>query len=293
MSIEPVQSYQEIEIDVAADDREAVANYIIENISNGLVIEDDEIASTTRIKFYIASELDIKSRIDGLKKYLAAIEPQYASLIPSQTEIKNRDWIETYQNSVTAFELGDSIIVKPPWDGNNFPDRMEIILEPKMAFGTGRHETTRSCLAELEKLNLTGVSMLDFGCGSGILSIFAGLKGAGRIAAYDNNPLAVENSRENFILNKTDQVCRADCGTIDLIPFDEKFDIVVANIIKEVILPILDQLKNHVKPGGRLLLSGFMDQDQTLIEKSLKGHDLNDYDLRRDGEWLTYNIQLP
>lgn len=293
MSMEPVWSYHEIEIDVSADDRDAVANYIIENISDGLVIEDDESASMTRLKFYVASELDINSRIDGLKKYLIAIKPQYTGVILRQTEIKNRDWIETYQNSVTAFEIGDSIIVKPPWDENNYPDRMEIILEPKMAFGTGRHETTRSCLAELEKLNLTGVSLLDFGCGSGILSIYADLKGAGRIAGFDNDPLAVENSRGNFILNKTDQVCRAECGTIDLVPIDEKYDIVVANIIKEVILPILDQLKNHVKPGGRLLLSGFMDLDQTQIEMSLKDHNLNDFNLRRDGKWLTYNIQLP
>ena len=286
------QTWQEIELDVGFDEFEPVADYIIENISTGLVFEDEDDSDITRLRFYVSSDVDFKAGLDGLRKFMTGLKADYADLTIRSKEIENVDWIETYRKSVTSIEVGDSIVIKPPWDKEKHSGKTEILLEPKMAFGTGYHETSRSCLAELETINLTGKTMLDFGCGSGILSIFAALKGAANVEGFDIDRLAVENSRENFILNRTENICRSEQGSIDDIPGDKRYDIVVANIIKEVILPILPRLKSLVDPGGILILSGFTKQDQALIESEFEKNGLTDFRIRSDVIWITYTFHL-
>lgn len=292
MDARQVQWYQEISLAVPAEEVDPVANYIIENITQGLVLEDEDGSSSTIIKFYIAAEDEIASMLAGLKKYLAAINPNHENITINQKKIKNLDWIDAYQKSVEPFPVGDSIVIRPPWNRETFPGRIEILLEPKMAFGTGRHETTGGTLIEMETIDFSGRSMLDIGCGSGILGIYAALKGASEVLAYDIDPTAIENSRENLKLNKVDSVCRAELGSVDDVPADRRFDVVVANIIKSVIVPIIGPLKSHTRPGGVMILSGLLNRDREEIEKTLQEHNLYSFSFRRDAEWLTYSVQV-
>ena len=292
MNQEQTHSYQEFEVEVGWEDLEPVTNYIIENLASGLILEDNDGSARTLIRFYAASELDVDDKLVDLRDFLIRINPKYHNLTIRQKEIINRDWIESYQKAATAVFVGESVVVKPPWDKNDYAGKIQILLEPKMAFGTGRHETSRSCLAELENLNLTGKTMLDLGCGSGILGIMGALKGAAAVTALDNDPLAVENSRGNYLLNGTDSVCRVIYGTIDELPAGSQFDMIVVNIVKAVILPIMDKLKSLIRPGGYLILSGLLDQDTWETERVLTANDLTDFRVRCDGEWRTYTIQL-
>jgi ribosomal protein L11 methyltransferase len=292
MDARQVQRYQEISIAVPSEEVDPVANYIIENITQGLVLEDKDGSSSTIIKFYIAAEDEIASRLAGLKEYLAAINPDHEKITVNRKKTKNLDWIGVYRKSVSPFPVGDSIVIKPPWNRETFPGRVEILLEPKMAFGTGRHETTRGMLVEMETIDFLGRSMLDIGCGSGILGVYAALKGAFEVLAYDIDPMAIENSRENFKLNKVESVCRAELGSIGDVPVNRRFDAVVANIIKSVIVPIIGPLKSHTRPGGVMILSGLLDQDREEIENTLQEHNLYSFSFRRDAEWLTYSIQV-
>jgi len=251
MRADETQRFHEIAVTVASADADPVANYINESICEGLLLEDDEDGRTV-IKFYIPDKTDINKSLQGLARYMKAIDPAYAGAAFRRTFIQSLDWIESYKRSVTPILIGDSIIVKPPWNQSTFAGRTEIIIEPKMAFGTGRHESTQGCLAQLEQLDLTGKRLLDVGCGTGILSIYAAKRGAGEVIGCDLDPIAVENSAENFVLNDVASVCSVIGGTIDAVRPDRRFDVIVVNIIKSVI----DEPGEIVSGAGRYSYPG-------------------------------------
>jgi ribosomal protein L11 methyltransferase len=141
-------------------------------------------------------------------------------------------------------------------------------------------------------MDVTGKKVLDLGCGSGVLGIYAAQKGASEVIGYDNDPLAVENSLENFAINEVASVCRAHLGTIDDIPSGCTFDITIVNIIRKVIVPIVGRLKAMTAPGGTIILAGLLTQDAEAIEAALNKHGLSEFTIRPDNEWLTYSIRV-
>lgn len=283
--------YFEISIPILHSDVDAVSNYIIDNIASGILLEDEEGNSHTILKFYPSNDIDIKSKLEGLRKYLLAINPEYEKIESSRKTIKSLDWIESYRASVTPVFAGNSVVIIPPWDEETYPDKTTITIEPKMAFGTGRHETTRSCLAVMENVDFNNKTVFDLGCGSGILSIYAAKNGASKVSGFDIDTLSIDNSLENFEINEVSEKCTAELGSIEKIA-DGKYDIGIVNIIKKVILPILPRLKEIVKPGGYLILSGLMINDRKEIECALGAVNMNEYETHLDGEWITYKIQL-
>jgi ribosomal protein L11 methyltransferase len=291
MDVDDVQYYHEISLAIPSLDVDAVTNYIIENICGGILLEDEENESHTTIKFYLADKVDTIPLLNGLQNYLIAVNPDYSQIPMHKKRIKNLDWINAYKESAVPVTVGDTIVVKPPWSAEACPGRIEIIVEPKMAFGTGRHESTRGSLIELEKIDLTGKTMLDLGCGSGILGIYAAKRGAREVLGYDIDPLAVENSIENFGINKVESVCRAEIGAIENVPDSSSFDVIVVNIIKSVIVPIIGALKSHLAPGGTMILAGLLDQDRKDVENALAVENLKSYSTRSDNEWITYTVR--
>jgi ribosomal protein L11 methyltransferase len=291
MPADQKQWHHEVSIPVRAGDLDAVCNYIIENISGGLLLEDEDGAQETIIRFYVAGEIDLNEKLAGLKGYLSDISAGDIVKRLSSKKISDLDWIESYKKSVEPVLVGENVVIKAPWHQTPFPGKTEIILEPKMAFGTGRHETTRSCLAALEKLDIKGAAVLDLGCGSGILGIFAALRGAREVVGYDTDPLAVENSRENYIINNVSDRCSAAEGDLNALPPGRQFDIVVVNIIKEVIIPILWEIKNRTRPGGMIILSGLLQRDQSALETAVKSHRMPQYNILYDNEWVTFSIR--
>lgn len=287
-----IEKYHEVAIAVYKKDIDAVANYIIENISTGLLLEDEEGNSHTNLKFYVSASTELDAKVAGLKIYLKGIDPSYGDVSVKTKSIKNIDWLESYRNSVVPIEIGDSIVITPPWDVNKFEGKQIIIIEPKMAFGTGKHETTRSCLAVMEKLNLRNKSVFDLGCGSGILGIYAAQKGASRVVGYDIDPLAVENSIENFAINRVSDTCSAHLGGLDDADENEQFDIVIVNIIRKVIVPIIPRLKSMITDGGVLILSGLLKTDQPHIDSALAACGLDNSTIHPDNEWITYTIHV-
>ena len=285
--------YHEIALTIFSPDMEPVTNYIIENICGGLLLEDEDEDSRTTIKFYIAAQEDTESLLSGLSHFLANINPNYRDIRLRSKKIRELDWIEAYQKSVTPMEVGDSIVVKPPWDTKAYPDRMEILIEPKMAFGTGRHESTRGSLALMEQIELAGRTILDLGCGSGILGIYAAKRGAAKVLGYDIDPLAIENSIENYEINDVAANCHASLGSLDDIPADLRFDIIVVNIIKAVIVPIVGRLNNRLPSGGTLILAGLLENDREDIETALKAAGLNSFEIRHDNGWVAYLVKKP
>lgn len=162
---------------------------------------------------------------------------------------------------------------------------MRIFIEARNAFGTGTHQTTRMILRRLLGMNLTGKSVLDCGCGTGILGIVASRLGANRVLGYDIDEWSSENAKHNAALNGVDNldVLLGDASVLDGVK--EKFDVVIANINRNILLNDMTAFRSHLKTGGRLILSGFYETDVPMLEQAAKNNGLTIIDVVTDEEW--------
>ena len=200
-------------------------------------------------------------------------------------EVEARDWLGEWKKSWQPVEVGARFVIAPPWsevDGK--PGRIVIRIEPGMAFGTGTHETTRLCLAALERhFKGGGASLLDVGTGTGILAIAAAkLDARARIEACDTDAEAVEIARENATLNGVAAQINFRTGTIE--ETGASFDCVCANLTADVILPLLPALISAT--CGRLILSGILDTQAAAVRARLAALGIADTETVADGEWV-------
>jgi len=170
----------------------------------------------------------------------------------------NADWEKNYQ----PIEVGDKILVRADFHPKNPKFPIEIVVTPKMSFGTGHHETTYQMLNLMYDLDLKNKTVLDAGCGTGILAIYAALKNAKEVDAYDIDEWAVENTKENFSLNSIKSVdYKIWQGQVESVPQEGLYDLILANINKNILLADIQHLQKHIKNGGFLMLSGFYEND--------------------------------
>lgn len=162
---------------------------------------------------------------------------------------------------------------------------MRIFIEARNAFGTGTHQTTRMILRRLLGMDLTGKSVLDCGCGTGILGIVALRLGANRVLGYDIDEWSSENAKHNAALNGVDNldVLLGDASVLGGVK--EEFDVVIANINRNILLNDMAAFRSHLKTGGRLILSGFYETDVPMLEQAAQSNGLTIIDVVTDGEW--------
>lgn len=162
---------------------------------------------------------------------------------------------------------------------------MRIFIEARNAFGTGTHQTTRMILRRLLGMDLTGKSVLDCGCGTGILGIVASRLGANRVLGYDIDEWSSENAKHNAALNGVENldVLLGDASVLDGVK--EEFDVVIANINRNILLNDMTAFRSHLKTGGRLILSGFYETDVPMLEQAAQSNGLTIIDVVTDGEW--------
>ncbi len=287
----PTRKWGEVRVTIPREAQEAVANFLMERGSNGIIIEDEGAKEGFEIiKAYFPYPLMIDSQ--SISRYLEAIRKFFPGICPSDIKFRlmaEKDWMRRWRTFFKASRLGRRIVVKPPWISLKPMEMIVIDIEPSMAFGTGTHPTTRLCLRALEKA-LTGVynlsprgertprSVLDVGMGSGILSIAAAKLGARHVLGIDIDQRAINNARENIRINRLRGRIRMRKVTISQI--GEVFDLIVANIDMKTISEMGGHLMGRVAKRGILILSGvlegevdqlrilFPEQSFTLLEVS-------------------------
>lgn len=173
---------------------------------------------------------------------------------------EQEDWSEKWREGIRPIRVGPIVIV-PPWLAHEACDGLRIVIDPAMAFGTGDHPTTRGCLASLVRAVRAGDRILDFGCGTGILAIAARKLGAAHALAVDCDPSAIAHARANADVNGV----TIETAVAEDPPGGER-DIVVANIQSSVLFPLLPRLRTLVAPGGTLVLSGLLAEEEVPLD---------------------------
>jgi ribosomal protein L11 methyltransferase len=200
--------------------------------------------------------------------------------------VNDADWTETWKEHYVAQRIGRVVIV-PSWaDEPIGPGEVAIILDPGMAFGTGLHPTTRGCLELLQGLAPMPASVMDVGCGSGILALAALRLGAGRAIGIDTDPLAVAAARENAARNGLAGRFDVHQGTLPAIA-EGRHGLVLANLVAAVLVDLAPRLAAHLAPGGTLVASGIIEPRASEVEAALHLAGLAVRDRRDDGEWVS------
>jgi len=196
------------------------------------------------------------------------------------------DWEARWREGLRAVESGKMLVIRPSWvDYENLESRIEIIIDPKMAFGTGGHATTHLCLEALERIEPAGKTAIDAGCGSGVLSIAAAKLGAARVFAFDNDPFSVENANENILLNSVEDHVQAVLADLSGI-HPEPADILLANLISGAFFSFSDILNGFLKPGGIAVFSGILEEEEKAFIEHIRAHGFRTLFVERRNEWI-------
>ena len=263
-------NYNELTITLDAQYVDLIADYIM-NIC-------DEAVEFGTGKIIIRSENELTFVKDALL-LLQSDLPNDMHMAFTLEEKENVDWIKTYQESIQPIEAGKFYIF-PSWYAPK-EDRINIKIDPALAFGSGHHATTFSCLEAVSSYVHPGDYVIDVGCGSGILGLAAKKLGA-TITLCDTDPISVGSCKENFALNEEAYDTLWE-GSID--KAEGTYDVVIANIIADVLRFISKDLKSAVKEGGYLILSGILDKKEELVKASFNDLTLEKRTLR--DEWVT------
>lgn len=203
-------------------------------------------------------------------------------------EIEQTNWNEEWEKNFNPIQVDDLVSIRAPF--HESPNlKYDIVIEPKMSFGTGHHETTHMMVQHLINLDVADKKVLDMGCGTGILAIFAEMKGAQPIDAIDIDAWCYENSLENVERNncKHISVYEGDASLLN----GKKYDIIIANINRNILLNDMETYANCLTEKGVLLLSGFYSEDIPVIDNEVSKHSLTLKDTIKRNNWVALQYQ--
>ncbi|MBQ4146141.1 MAG: 50S ribosomal protein L11 methyltransferase [Clostridia bacterium] len=250
----------------------------------------------TVVTLYLTDEaagLEQLAAVNSTMQELKQLDKEdiYGTLTVSTDHVKDEDWSEIWKQYFHPIPVGKNILIQPVWEKTDNPDNKTIFtVIPGMSFGTGSHPSTRFCIEEIEKYIKEGDSVLDLGCGSGILSIIALLLGAKDAIAIDIDPNAVDVAYSNLALNGLSKDnYHAFPGDIlsstELRDSLGKYDIVIANIVADVIIALSKFVRLFMKENGTFICSGIILERLDEVVKALEDAGLTIKEIRKDSDW--------
>ncbi|MBQ1474529.1 MAG: 50S ribosomal protein L11 methyltransferase [Ruminococcus sp.] len=225
--------------------------------------------SKAKIHIYIDPEDNIGEAVQFLRERLNAAEIAHTI---DQSNVQEDDWLNNWRKFFKPMPVGEKLLINPSWFTDTDPKgRLVINIDPGLAFGTGKHETTRLCMEALERYVKGGERVLDVGCGSGILGIAAVLLGADSAFGVDIDETAVRTANENAQVNHVSDRMTAIAG--DLVDkVTEKYDIVVANIVADAIIALSASVMSFMTDDAVYIVSGIIDTRADDVKNAIKGH---------------------
>ena len=205
----------------------------------------------------------------------------------SISELEETNWIESYQKNFQPIKFGKNLYVVPSWEeSNKFNNKTSIKMDPGLAFGSGSHETTHLCLEYLDSSNLKDITVIDYGCGSGILGIAALSLGAKNVIAVDIDPQAITATKENAKINNVDK--KISIVSSDSLA-DIEADILIANILSNPLMTLRDKFIELIKSNGRIVISGIMKKQLQEVSKHYEEF-CNIVDIKERNNWCLVEL---
>lgn len=204
--------------------------------------------------------------------------------------LENKNWNEEWETNYEPIAVDEELYIRAPFHEPKTGFKHEIVIMPKMSFGTGHHQTTRLMIRLMQKADFSKQQVLDMGTGTGILAIYAVYKNAEHVLAIDNFEWAVENTAENVERNNVSERIEALHGDAEVLP-GRKFDTVLANINRNVLLEDMKTYANTLPKGGKLYLSGFFGEDHHLVDDEAKALNFELLDTATENQWMAVCYQ--
>ena len=306
-------NWLEVSLTVNGELAEAVADVLARFAYSGVMMEqgvkytDDEDAGTPTGPITVRAYLEVNDKLEETRQkleeslyYLGLIQPLPAA---SYKEIADQNWMEAWKQHYKPILIGKRLVIVPAWMDSPDPNRVAIKIDPGMAFGTGTHPTTQLCLDLMEQFFDDGKSsmvdrpssLIDVGCGSGILSIAAIKLGAEKALGVDIDAGSIKNARENAETNQIGEELILEVGSVQEI-LDQKFafasaPLVVANILAPVIIRLLDAgLVDLIDPQGAIILSGILQEQEQSVVEAGQAKGLKMKERRQMGDWVAMTM---
>lgn len=233
----------------------------------------------------VAAYLAAEDRDENAVRALVAEIPEiFIGAHWTVERIPDRNWNETWEKSFEPVEIAGRVVVRAPFHAPPAADLIDLVIEPKMSFGTGHHPTTALMIEAMLNLQLNGRSVLDLGCGSGVLAILAAKLGASDIRAIDIDDWAVDNTNENIRRNSCEFI-RVEKGNALSIG-DRSYDVILANINRNILLHDLSMYVSAMQKGSMLLMSGFFTDDKDILTEKATSLGLKAVSSLQSDRWM-------
>ncbi|MBL7814559.1 MAG: 50S ribosomal protein L11 methyltransferase [Saprospiraceae bacterium] len=282
-------NYYEVEITPMLDG-ESMGQYVEEKIEILIAVLSDLPFDTfeemtTSLKAFMREEDWNESVVEQLDELSLAFHFSYKT-----THVPYQNWNEVWESNFQPIKVDDFVGLRADFHPDTEGVVFDLVINPKMAFGTGHHETTYMMMQLMRDLDFEGQKVLDYGCGTGVLAILASKLGATVLEAVDIEVASYDNTIENCAINGVENVATF-CGTLDAVPSSD-FDIILANINRNVILYSLNDLKNRLKKGGIILFSGFLKQDENILLEATRKEGFSHLETKQRGNWISMKYKL-
>jgi ribosomal protein L11 methyltransferase len=321
-------SWIELAVEIDAEAAESVSDLLSQYGYNGGVVVDQPIIpgldgpeftyDTERpvtLRTYVPADQwneETRTRLEHALWHFSQMRPVGNLRV---TPLEEQDWANAWKKYYTIQRIGERTVIVPSWlQYEPQPNDIVLKLDPGMAFGTGLHPTTQLCLIFLEQYVKPGISVLDLGCGSGVLAIAAAHLGAEQVLGLDTDPIAVDATNANAKINGVEQVVRVAEGSLGVgatfghwlgvsavpnqhpavsVQPDQTCDLIVANIIAKVLVAVTPDMLTALKPGGILISSGIIEDREDQVALAYASAGLERLDRRQERDWVALVHRKP
>jgi ribosomal protein L11 methyltransferase len=295
----------EIKVTLAGEDGQQAAEWVSEIFENlgtsGVVLDDPHLAPAEgwgddaigpperpAVTGYFQDDERLQNRCRSLENALSDLRCKHGLEYSIHYQpIDEQDWAESWKAFFYPEAITPNLVVKPTWrEYTPLPHQQVIEIDPGMAFGTGTHPTTAMCVGLLEKYIRCGDAVLDVGTGSGILLIAADKSGASRLTGVDLDPAAIEIARANLLQNRiSEERFALSCGHL-IDGVKGRFDLVIANILADVVIELLDPVTGILQPGGMFICSGIIQAYRDKVARKMESAGFQILEIMERNEWV-------